>query len=376
MRPTTFAIALFAAALTLPALGADDAVTLESLQQQLAAQQAEIDALAAKLAAESDNKDLGGSTGDSHFGGYGELHYNALDSGKEMDFHRFVLFFSHQFSDEIRFFSEVELEHSVAEDGANGAFELEQAYIEFNLTPSTWVTAGVFLLPVGITNETHEPTTFYGVERNPIENRIIPTTWREGGVMVSGRLGDAGFGYDLAITSGLMVDSTFTIRDGRQHVSEAVAEELAATARIKYTGVAGLELAASVTTQPDITQGLVAGAGAGTLLSTHAKYENGRFSTRVLWAGWSLDGAAPAAIEKDEQDGAYAEVAWKLLPTLGVFGRYNLWDEGGAGATERSQSNLGLNWWPHPNVVVKLDVQDQGKAIDDDGFNLGIGYRF
>jgi hypothetical protein len=43
-------------------------------------------------------------------GGYGELHYNNL-SGKggasdkdEIDFHRFVLFFGHEFTDDIRFF--------------------------------------------------------------------------------------------------------------------------------------------------------------------------------------------------------------------------------------------------------------------------------
>ena len=34
-------------------------------------------------------------------GGYGELHYNSLDSGSEVDFHRFVLFVNHQFNDNI-----------------------------------------------------------------------------------------------------------------------------------------------------------------------------------------------------------------------------------------------------------------------------------
>src|SRR3990170_3373667 len=39
-------------------------------------------------------------------GGYGELHYNNLDSKNEIDFHRFVVFFGHRFTDRIRFFSE------------------------------------------------------------------------------------------------------------------------------------------------------------------------------------------------------------------------------------------------------------------------------
>ena len=73
----------------------------------------------------------------THLGGYGELHYNNVDardpdqSFKEMDFHRFVLFFSHEFTDRIRFHSELELEHSLVKDTADGSnggeVELEQA---------------------------------------------------------------------------------------------------------------------------------------------------------------------------------------------------------------------------------------------------------
>ena len=372
MRTKTLAhvFALACCACPLAVIAADDTATLDELQRQLETQQRQIDELVTQLGRPAN------TPGNSHFGGYGELHYNAFDSKTELDFHRFVLFFSHEFSDQIRFFSEVELEHAVAEDGAAGAFELEQAYVEFSLSESTWVTAGVFLMPVGILNETHEPTTFYGVERNPIETNVIPSTWREGGVELSGRLGSAGLGYDVAVSSGLALDATFTVRAGRQNVSEAIADDLATTARLKYTGLPGLELATSVTYQSDITQGLVAGAGAGTLLSAHATYEHGAFSARALWAGWSLDGAAPAAAGKDQQDGYYTEVAWRFDPTFGVFARYNLWDNGGVGATERSQSNLGFNWWPHPNVVLKFDLQDQGKSVDDDGFSLGVGYRF
>ena len=59
-----------------------------------------------------------------------------------------------------------------------------------------------------------------------------------------------------------------------------------------------------------------------------------------------------------------------------MFARYSDWDNGGIVPTEISQTDVGLNWWPHPDVVIKLDVQDQGKNADDDGFALGVGYRF
>ena len=101
-------------------------------------------------------------------GGYGELHYNNLtsdnsnESKNEMDLHRFVVFFGHQYSDDLRFFSELEVEHSVAGDDQNGEVEIEQAFIEWDYAENHRAKGGVFLVPTGIINETHEPETFYG----------------------------------------------------------------------------------------------------------------------------------------------------------------------------------------------------------------------
>ncbi|MCW8955608.1 MAG: OprO/OprP family phosphate-selective porin, partial [Gammaproteobacteria bacterium] len=188
-------------------------------------------------------------------GGYGELHYNNLDKNgtdfTELDFHRFVLEVGHDFNDRIRFFSEVELEHALVKDTADGSspgeYELEQAYIELDLSDSSSLKTGIFLIPVGILNETHEPPTFYGVERNPIEKNIIPATWWEGGALYSAHM-ENGISYDLAIHSGLAnIDGN--IRSGRQKVAESNADSLAYTARIKYTGIAGLELSATANVQ-------------------------------------------------------------------------------------------------------------------------------
>jgi hypothetical protein len=158
------------------------------------------------------------------------LHYNNL-SGKggasdkdEIDFHRFVLFFGHEFNDDIRFFSELEVEHSIAGEGKSGEVELEQAYIDFDLNDNHTARAGLFLLPVGIINETHEPPTFYGTERNPIEKNIIPATWWAAGAGLHGQLG-SGFSYDAYLHSGLNATKTdsvtkivsySSIRSGRQ----------------------------------------------------------------------------------------------------------------------------------------------------------------
>jgi len=327
-------------------------------------------------------------------GGYGELHYNNLDdrnSGDadidEIDFHRFVLFFGHEFTDNLRFFSELELEHSIAGEDKAGEIELEQAYIEYDINDQNRVKGGVFLLPVGIINETHEPNTFYGTERNPVEKNIIPATWWEGGVMFSGDIAN-GFAYDLAVTSGLDVskkgtEASFKIRDGRQKVGKAQANDLAYTGRLKWTAIPGVELAATMQYQEDITQGNVLDSDGAVLFETHAAIQQGAFGLRALYAQWNLDGNAPELTGYDEQTGWYLEPSYKINEYFGVFARYNEWDNQAGDSSIDSQFeqiDLGVNWWPHKNVVVKVDYQFQ-KAESDTakeltGLNVGLGYQF
>ena len=338
-----------------------------------------------------------GSTSDTTVGGYGELHYNNLHSDtadadkadkREMDLHRFVLFVNHEFNDDIRFFSEFEIEHGVAGDGKVGEVEVEQAYVQFDLNDNMKANAGVFLIPVGIMNETHEPPTFYGVERNPVEKNIIPATWWEGGAMLSGNSA-SGISYDMAIHSGLQVQSNLLddnndpnkkfadIRSGRQKTGEAPARNLAGTARIKYTGTAGLELAATLQVQDDITQASNDGIDGATLIEAHARYSIANVTLTGLYANWDIDGDAAKAADKDTQDGGYLEASYKISPKFGVFVRQNEWDNGGAGDTSKSQTDVGVNYWPHEDVVIKADYQAQNDIAGDfDGFNLGVGYQF
>jgi len=373
-----------------PVLHAD--ATLDDLRKTVEAQQQAIDKLQKQLDATAAAVEEGGRPGASgttgandaksgatRIGGYGELHYNNLDSKKELDFHRFVLYFAHQFSDTIRFNSEVELEHSVSSAEDVGEVELEQAFLEFDLNEKHTARTGVFLIPVGILNETHEPPTFYGVERNPIETNIIPSTWWEGGASLAGELAP-GWKYDIALTSGLNTPTSganaYLVRNGRQEVAQAVAEDLAYTARLRWTGWAGVELSGTAQYQQDITQG--AQDVSATLLETHAVINQGRFGLRALYATWLLDGAGPEAVGRDEQSGWYIEPSYKVTPRLGVFARYNAWDNeaGGSADSDKNQTNVGVNYWPHENVVLKADIQRQGGTVNDDGFNLGVGYQF
>jgi len=319
------------------------------------------------------------SVNNTKIGGYGELHYNNIEDKETIDFHRFVLFFGHEFTDSIRFFSELELEHSLSGDGKPGEVELEQAYIEMDLSGNSSIKSGLFLLPIGITNETHEPNTFYGVERNPVEKNIIPTTWWEAGVATNHQIAD-GWSADFAVHSGLSVPTdgskAYLIRSGRQKVAKANADSLAYTARLKYTAIPGLELAASYQIQDDITQGVM-DTGAS-LFTTHAVYNNGNFGIRALYALWDVDGNEAKLTGRDEQSGYYFEPSYKFNDEWGIFARYNVWDNnaGNSFDTENKQTNIGINYWPHANVVFKLDFENQTGATDKKGFNLGVGYMF
>lgn len=354
-------------------------------------------------------------------GGYGELHYNNYDvddstrgnDKDELDFHRFVLSFGYDWSDNLRVVSELELEHALAghDEDAPGEVELEQAYIEYDFDARNSARAGVFLLPIGLLNETHEPPTFYGVERNTVESVLIPVGWWAGGVGFTHRT-DNGLQLDLALHEGLEIDpgpslstkcepacseveernnGEVRIRSGRQKTAEAKADDLAFTGRLKYTGMPGLELGASIQYQSDLAQGELADRNdAGVVVNdvedawfyeAHVALNRGPFGLRALYAQWDID-ADGAAEEYDDQKGWFIEPSFRLSDSFGVFTRYA--DvEGGRQRDEFDQWTLGFNYWLNEDAVLKADWQKRdhdhdvaGSWGDYDGFNLGVGYQF
>ena len=383
MKPTSLSLLLASLLASTPLL-ARAADT--DMQKQIDELKAQNQAIMERLEATAERQDEQSVAAASrvHIGGYGELHYNNLtgeggaSNKKELDFHRFVLYFGYDFTDAIRFHSEVELEHADTE--SNGAVELEQAFVEFDIGERTRAVGGLFLVPVGILNETHEPTTFYGVERNPVEKYIIPTTWWEGGGGLNGNFGK-GWRYDANLTSGLYLPAgTDTVRSGRQKVSEARADSLMGTGRLKWAGLPGLELAATVSYQNDYTQGEGSEPeNPARLVETHAIWTIDRFTLRALYATWDLRGKPNGY---DRQEGWYVEPSWKFTPRFGIYARYNQWDNqagsNGPGDTEKVQTTAGINWWPIRQVVLKADLQqeDNRDGSNRNGFHLGLGYQF
>lgn len=353
-------------------------------QERIKALEEKVEILADALEQNSTSNE---ETGRVHIGGYGELHYNLLDQNgediRQLDFHRMVLFFSYDFNDRARFVTEFEIEHIIASAGNRGAVELEQVYVEMDLTPNMHLQTGVMLMPIGIINETHEPPTFYGVERPIVETTIIPSTWWSAGIGFTHKL-ESGIRYDLMLTEGLKTDDPnsslaaepFNLKKGKQKSSFAEAFDLAVTARVKYTGRPGLELAAYAQFQPDLDQSAKESyADSATLFGGHVIYQFGDLTTKALYARWDLAGDPAKAAGKDLQDGGYLELNYRPTEKWGVFARQSAWSQ--AADEDKTQTDVGLNFFPFEGVVFKADYQLQNDdAGNSDGFNLGFGYQF
>ena len=336
-----------------------------------------------------ENKNLGSSSSNKNtqIGGYGELHYNG---GKkdEIDFHRFVFMLQHQFNEKFSLFTEVELEHALSGEGKDGEVELEQAYIEYAIKEEQKLRAGLFLLPIAGLNLIHEPTTFFGVERNPVEKAIIPTTWWEAGVGVSGDILE-NLSYDLSFHSGLNVategDNVFNIRSGRQKVSEATAKDGASTLALKWQPANGVSFSFSGQYQKDISQDQLDDDVSAILLAASSDIRKGPFGFKALVADWSIDGSLAELTGHDKQQGWFVEPSYYIdssVGQFGVFARYNSFDTQAGDSSLNSgteQYDLGLNYWPHPRVVLKADmafVRAEEDEQDDNILNLGIGFEY
>lgn len=183
-------------------------------------------------------------------GGYGEVHYNqpldgsTYNNGK-LDVHRVVMLFGYNFTDKTQFITELEFEH-VKE------VYVEQAFLQYKLNSFLNFRGGLMLVPMGIINEYHEPTTFNGVERPTIDNKITPTTWREVGFGISGNILPVSLKYQAYIINGVngyngsaKLNGGNGLRSGRQIGAESYISSPNFTGKVEYYGIRGLNIGLS-----------------------------------------------------------------------------------------------------------------------------------
>jgi hypothetical protein len=179
--------------------------------------------------------------------GYGEARYtiDAKRKNATASLSRVVLFVGHKFNNKISLFTELELEDALVvgqsgdeDESGKGGISMEQAFVKFNINPSNYIVAGLFIPRLGFINENHLPTTFNGVDRPFVEELIIPSTWREIGVGFYGTVKSVpGLNYTVALTNGLnssLFSNGSGIRNGRQLGSKASGMGLAGSASVLY----------------------------------------------------------------------------------------------------------------------------------------------
>lgn len=183
-------------------------------------------------------------------GGYGEVHYHQplnadVRQNGELDVHRMVMLFGYQFSEKTQFVTEIEYEH-VSE------VYVEQAFLQHKINKSINFRGGLLLIPMGIVNEYHEPTTFNGVERPLIDNKIAPTTWREIGFGLVGTIQPASLKYQAYLVNGFNgYDGTAKLsgkngfRSGRQKGASSYISSPNFTGKVEYYGIYGLNIGLS-----------------------------------------------------------------------------------------------------------------------------------
>jgi len=355
--------------------------------------------------------------------GYGQLDYNhptAHAADARADLTRAVLGFSHVFDDTTRVVGEIEWEHAIASAEDAGETEVEQLYVEHALAPNYGVRAGLVLIPLGLLNEHHEPTQFYGVQRNFVETAIIPSTWREGAIAGYGST-DAGLSWNVGIGTGPNLGKWDPASDeGRasplgsihQELQLANAHDPALFGTLNWQGVPGLTLGGGLFTgkigqatsrRSDGDANFPADDARLTLGEVHARWQTGPFDFAALYTRGAISDTQalnlgflgqPTPVPKSFW-GSYVQGAWRALEwnrsALVPFARYEAFNTAASYAaqpqglgsaalpTERVWT-VGANYYLNPNVVFKIDYQDFNH--DDtvlgygNRFDLGIGYQF
>jgi opacity protein-like surface antigen len=376
-----------------------------------------------------------GALGNLRLWGYGEIYYNrpSRDTKRTTaDLARAVFGIGYRLDSRTEFNSEYEVEHAVASASDPGEFEVEQFYVDRQLADPVTLRAGLFLLPFGFINEHHEPTNFYGVQRNLVETLIIPSTWREGGLSFHGDT-DIGLAWSAGVTTGVDLSkwdfapefpqftTALELEDNGAAPMQATHQELAfANARhlsqyvaLNYFGLPGLNVGGAVFTGKVAPAPATVGDSRVTLWEGHARWTPGKFDLSAIYAHGAISNVAdanranpgspnpiPSAFYGYYLQAAYG--AWEYHDyRLNPFVRWEYFDMGseysgtipqiptgtvpltdtpgdfGVWPSNRDRVwTAGANFYVTPHLVFKADYQwfDINKAFNR--FDLGLGLNF
>lgn len=393
------------------------------------------------------------------FGGYGEMvasfkdysnnrYYGGLDGNKKdhrntISIPRFVLAFDYKFNPKWILGAEIEFESGGVgtayeiENSENGEYEtevekggevaLEQFHITRLIHPAFNVRAGHIILPVGLTNEHHEPINFFGTVRPEGETTIIPSTWHENGLEIFGSFGKgyAKFDYQAIVAAGLNAcgfDRNNWVQGGKQGIFEE--DNFTSPAyvfRLNYNGVPGLRIGGSFyycanTTANSDKFTEYAFRAPLRIYTADAQFKNRIVTARAnfMWGSLTNADRVSAVNTKLSNKSPYsrvvpvanrtvsygAEVGLNLAgifegtkcPVIYPFARFDYYNPQKKCAglytedkrTEVRKWSAGVNWYALPNLVVKADYATRqigtsklfgkGKYNSENEFSIGVAY--
>lgn len=344
--------------------------------------------------------------------GYGELNYNRPTrnaSAAQTDVRRAVIGIQHRFDEKTKLVSEFEWEHAIASATDAGESAIEQLYIERQFDNGLRGKAGLFLIPAGLLNTAHEPTAYYGVERNFVETAIIPSTWREVGIGLSGDFAN-GLAWDAGLTTGFDITKWDAVsEEGRESPLGSIHQEgqlaksrhLSAHLALNWRGVPGLLVGGSVFTgnAGHKTADFAAPDARVTVYDLHTRYTPGHWDLSALYArgeirnvdGLNLTFAGEPNPVPASFAGWYAQAAYQLFKSgdyvFSPFARYENFNTakrfssvpaglGVPAAKDERVYTVGANLKVGEGVVLKLDYQKFGEAKTRDRLNLGVGFSY
>ncbi|NTW24193.1 MAG: hypothetical protein HGA37_05805 [Lentimicrobium sp.] len=349
---------------------------------------------------------------------YGSIDYtqpldDSLRNNGKLDVTRIVLLMNYKFNNKIEFFTEVEFEH-VKE------LWVEQAFLQHRFNDAIMLRGGLLIIPMGIVNEYHEPTTYNGVKRPSIDSRIVPTTWREIGFGMAGNMTGISLKYQLYLVNGFnsydgsgKIGGPNGLRSGRQKGAESFISSPNLSAKVDFYAISGLNLGLSGyfgKTQSTLYNNLSKenevqlNRADSTVVSLamfglDARYTLGGLQLRGQYILSTIgnSGAYNQFTGKDlgsAMGGWYAEASYNLfqksksanspLILFARFEKYNLHAETEGGLPKNNAYNMteittGIGYKITEGAVIKTDFQftkQEGQDEYNTSFNAGIGVNF
>jgi len=344
-------------------------------------------------------------------GGYGEMYLSGTKNedgshSSETQVKRFITYFGYKFSDNIVLNAEIEYEGGgVTADGGGDEVIVEFMYLDFMQNKNFNVRAGNFLMPMGLVNQQHEPVLFNTAQRPSTEYYLIPSTWNESGVMAYGEI-TSSLDYKVAATTALQTKSDTAdgdkpkwIRSARGGAFKVESPSIAFTGRLDYTGINGLLVGTSAYYAPTAAISGTSENADILMFDAHIDYKINGFRTYGAYTQTNRTNANAIAADTGsavkKANGGYLNLSYDVLSLtssaykLPLFAQYETINARAsvAGAQDSDSidtTTVGLNFFPHEQVVVKVDYAMANGSIksyvnnndSSDTISVSLGFIF